>query len=84
MATNDSIKKQQTPGKTEVKKSVANSPKKGFMSIPEVRMLFYVLPVALVFATFTYLNSRGNSLLIFAAYSSSDRSDFVWISICTA
>ena len=63
MTTNETSKKLQTPSKTEVKNSVAKGSSKGFMSIAEVRMVLYVVPVALCLALFVYLNTHGYSLL---------------------
>jgi hypothetical protein len=44
--------------KTSSPKGVAKDEKKGLMSIAEVRMLLYVVPIALVLALFVYIITR--------------------------
>jgi hypothetical protein len=52
MATNKSSKNTSSP------KGVAKEEKKGLMSIAEVRMLFYVVPIACILALFVYIITR--------------------------
>jgi len=56
MTTNESSKKSQTktPSKTEVTNSVAKGTEKGLMGVAEVRMVLYVVPIALILATIVY------------------------------
>jgi hypothetical protein len=53
MTTNKSSKDTSSP-----KKGVAKEEDKGLMSIAEVRMLLYVVPIALVLALFVYIITR--------------------------
>jgi cell division protein FtsL len=55
MATNSKKQQKLTPGKTEVKNSVAKGTKKGLMDIAEVRMVLYVVPIAIVLAVIVYI-----------------------------
>jgi hypothetical protein len=52
MATNKSNKNASTT------KGVAKGEEKGLMSIAEVRMLLYVVPIALILALFVYIITR--------------------------
>ncbi|GEM_PF-4171903 len=52
MAKNKSSKNTSSP------KGVAKGEDKGLMNIAEVRMLLYVVPVALILALFVYLVTR--------------------------
>jgi hypothetical protein len=60
MAANKSIKKNKikTLGETQDSKGVANEENKGLMNIAEVRMVLYVVPIALILALFVYFITR--------------------------
>jgi hypothetical protein len=60
MAANKSIKKSsiKTLGETQASKGVANEENKGLMNIAEVRMVLYVVPIAIVLALFVYFITR--------------------------
>ncbi len=66
MATNESNNKLQTKslGKSEGKNSVAKSTGKGLIHVAEVRMVLYVVPVAISLAIFVYLYTNGYGLFI--------------------
>jgi hypothetical protein len=57
---NKSVKKTEIKTHVENKatKSVAKDTDKGLMSIAEVRMLMYVVPIALILALFVYIITR--------------------------
>jgi hypothetical protein len=60
MATNKSSKKQQIKTSVQMKaeKGVAKDEKQGLMNIAEVRMLLYVVPIAIILALFVYIITR--------------------------
>ena len=60
MATNKANKKTtiKTVQQMKDEKGVANGEKQGLMNIAEVRMVLYVVPVALILALFVYFVTR--------------------------
>ena len=60
MATNKSVKKNtiKTVQQMKDEKGVAKGEKQGLMNIAEVRMVLYVVPVALILALFVYFMTR--------------------------
>jgi len=60
MATSKTNKKSTIKTVQQMKddKGVANSEKQGLMNIAEVRMVLYVVPVALILALFVYFVAR--------------------------
>ena len=60
MATNKSKKKTtiKTVQQMKDEKGVAKGEKQGLMNIAEVRMVLYVVPVALILALFVYFVTR--------------------------
>ena len=60
MATNNSKKKTSIKTVQQLKdeKGVAKGEKQGLMNIAEVRMVLYVVPVALILALFVYFVTR--------------------------
>jgi len=60
MATSKSNKKTSIKTVQQIKdeKGVANAEKQGLMNIAEVRMVLYVVPVALILALFVYFVTR--------------------------
>ena len=61
MATNKSEKKHtyhQTLSESRLSKGEAKGKKQGLMSIAEVRMVFYVVPIAIILALFVYFTTH--------------------------